>query len=282
MNFYSEKTTSMGPRAIASLLFLCLMTVGLAALPAQAAPPKATTVDYVAVGDSYTAGQGAPPYEAACYRSPSNSYPAKVDALKGVALKLNAACSGATTDDIPAQLPGDPGDLNYQDRSASLVTVTVGGIDAGSNQVATACEGGVVDDDCKALLTITAEEETVLEGKLARAYSAIAEKYPAATVAVMGYPKMFGGFYLWYDFPRALNDSIAELDRIIMEQAAASKVKFVDVRQEFVGHEIGSFQPWINYNADNASDPANFHPNATGYKSGYYQALVNDGLIPRR
>lgn len=277
MNPHSERTP-FKPRATASLLFLSLMTMGLTALPGQAAPPKASTatINYVAVGDSYAAGQGAPEYEnTECYRSPLNSYPAKVDEQKGVVLKLNAACSGASTAEIPGQ-------LTHTDDSLGLVTVTVGGIDAGSNQIATACAGGVVDEDCEALLTITSTEETELKGKLAKAYSAITQKYPVATVAVMGYPKMFGGFYLAYDFPKALNAAIDNLDRIIMEQAAASKVKFVDVREEFNGHEIGSARPWINYNSTTLDDPANFHPNATGYKSGYYQALVNDGVIPKR
>lgn len=277
MNLHSERTTSKGPRAIVSLLFLCLLLTGLTALPGQAAPPKSsTTIDYVAIGDSYTAGQGAPEYEdTVCYRSPLKSYPARVDELKGVALKLNAACSGASTAEIPSQ-------LTYSDSPVGLVTVTVGGVDAGSNQIAGACEGGVVDEDCSAVLTITETEEAALRDKLAGAYSAIKQKYPVATVAVMGYPRMFGGFYLAHEFPKALNESIDNLDRIISHQAGLSGVKFIDVRDEFNGHEIGTFRPWINYNSNNLADPANFHPNATGYKSGYYQALVNDGVIPKR
>lgn len=265
-------------RTTTSLFLLSLTAAGLTALPAQAAPPSSggSPIDYVAVGDSYTAGQGAAPYvDTNCYQSLYDSYPAKVDALKGVALKSNTACSGASTADIPNQ-------LTYVDGAVKLVTVTVGGIDAGSNQVAAACHDGVVDEDCQAVLTITETEELELEQKLSGAYSAIRSTYPNARVAVMGYPKMFAGFYLAYDFPKALNDSINTLNRIIREQTLASGVSFVDVREEFTGHEIGTFRPWINYSSSNANDPANFHPNATGYKSGYYQALVNDGLVPKR
>lgn len=283
MNANSKVSASKRPRTAATLLFLSLTVTGLTAPPGQAAPPvAASTIDYVAVGDSYSAGQGAPPYEPGCYRSPSHSYPAKVDALKGVVLKANAACSGASTLDIPAQ-------LNYDDNALGMVTVTVGGIDAGSNQITTECPDGQMTDRCRALLTIDREEETALRTKLAGAYSAIAQKYPVATIAVLGYPRMFGGFYLWYDFPRELNASIDKLNSIISQEVAASREKpglsrltYVDVTGEFNGHEIGTPRPWINYNSGSVEDPANFHPNATGYKSGYYQALVNDGLLPRR
>lgn len=283
MNANSKVSVSKGPRRVGSLLFLCLTVTGLTALPGQAAPPvAASTTDYVAVGDSYTAGQGAAPYEDnACYRSPSNSYPAKVDALKGVALKANAACSGASTDKIPAQ-------LTYDDPTLGMVTVTVGGIDAGSNQITTDCPGGKMTVECRALLTIDPAEEAKLKAKLAGAYAAIAQKYPAATIAVLGYPRMFGGFYLWSEFPRELNASIDKLNSIISQEVADSREKpglsrltYVDVAGEFSGHEIGTPRPWINYSG-NVDDPANFHPNATGYKSGYYQALVNDNLLPRR
>lgn len=230
----------------------------------------------MAVGDFYTAGQGAAPYsDIVCYKSQFDSYPAKVDALKGVTLRSNTACSGASTADITNQ-------LTYTDSSLGLVTVTVGEIDAGSNQAGAACEGGVVDADCQAVLTIDSKEEAQLKQNLAGAYSAIRGKYPQAKVAVMGYPKMFAGFYLAYDFPKALNASIDNLNRIIKDQTFQSGVSFVDVREEFTGHEIGTFRPWINYNSTNPDDPANFHPNATGYKSVYYQALVNDGVIPKR
>lgn len=163
-----------------------------------------------------------------------------------------------------------------------LVTVTVGGIDAGSDKIATTCESGVVEGDCEELLTLTGEEETELQGKPADAYSAISGKYPKATVAVMGYPEMFGGFYLLQEFPTALNAAVDRLNDIISEQAAESRLKFVnvrlvDVRDEFKGHEIGSFRPWINYGSENVGDSANFHPSATGY----YQALLHDGVIPK-
>lgn len=283
MNLHSERTPFRGPRAIASLLFLGLVTTGLTALPGQAAPPKpsSTTIDFVALGDSYTAGQGTKDAVPGCYRSELTSYPARVNEQKGLNLRHNAACSGSSTADIIGQLhaPDQPTD---PDPTLGLVTLTVGGIDAGSDEIALACADGKVEGYCKDLLTITVEEEDALRGKLADAYSAISWKYPNATVAAMGYPRMFGGFYLTQAFPVALNAAIDRLNDIISNQAVASNAKFVDVREEFKGHEIGSARPWINFNSQDLGDSANFHPNETGYKSGYYQALVNDSVIPKR
>ncbi|MDP5227523.1 MULTISPECIES: SGNH/GDSL hydrolase family protein [Arthrobacter] len=262
-------------RVSALLVMTPAVLTGFLVQPAEAA---ASTTTYAALGDSYTAGQGAPPYQdTVCYRSPQYSYPADVSMLRGISFKGNAACSGASTADIPAELATLPAG------GVKLVTVTVGGIDAGSNQVATDCPNGTLTTECQALLTIDPTEAAALKAKLATAYAQIKTQFPTATVVAMGYPRMFTGLYLLSPFANALNSSINTLDGSISAQAAASGVRFVDVRQAFSGHEIGSFSgQWINYNSSNTADPANFHPNATGYRSGYYQSLVNAGLLPRK
>ena len=72
------------------------MAVGLAAVPAQAVDKT----KYVALGDSFAAGQGAGPYKNdTCYRS-ENTYSELAADTKAIKLIRNAACSGKTTQDV--------------------------------------------------------------------------------------------------------------------------------------------------------------------------------------
>ena len=63
-------------------------------------PAHAATVNYVALGDSYSSGVGTDHYDlsSSCDRS-SLAYPALVAAAKGYTLNFQA-CSGATTTDV--------------------------------------------------------------------------------------------------------------------------------------------------------------------------------------
>jgi hypothetical protein len=83
-------------RLIATLIAL----VGLAAagtLPAAAGHPG--TVQYVALGDSYAAGQGGGTYLNSCLQTASG-YPELLDAEKRIHLRANAACTGASTSEV--------------------------------------------------------------------------------------------------------------------------------------------------------------------------------------
>ena len=72
------------------------------ALVGTAMPANAATVNYVALGDSYSSGVGAGSYyssSGSCDRSP-NAYPAQWAAANSVTSFTFAACSGATTADV--------------------------------------------------------------------------------------------------------------------------------------------------------------------------------------
>jgi sugar lactone lactonase YvrE len=98
---------------------------------------------YVALGDSYSSGEGNPPYEEGtntggetpntCHRSAAAYGPllSKALALEPTTFK---ACSGAVTNDIfepnLADI-GEPAQLSWLGSSTKLVTLTIGGNDAG-------------------------------------------------------------------------------------------------------------------------------------------------------
>ena len=104
-------------------------------------PAAADTVgigQYVALGDSFAAGQGASApedYLNNCLQSP-NGYPALLDAENQIHLRANAACTGATTSDAADE------QLSALKQSTRLVTLTVGAADLGLSQVLAACTAG--------------------------------------------------------------------------------------------------------------------------------------------
>src|SRR5882757_565247 len=97
---------------------------------AHAAGPR-----YVALGDSYSSGVGAGSYDSAsgsCDRS-TKAYPALWAAAHSPASFAFTACSGAKTADVVRS------QLGPVNSSTGLISVTVGGNDAGFADVMTTC-----------------------------------------------------------------------------------------------------------------------------------------------
>jgi lysophospholipase L1-like esterase len=132
--------TARGRRFLARLV--TTLVAGLAGiLTVGALSAAADTVgigQYVALGDSYAAGQGASApeeYLNNCLQSP-NGYPALLDAENQIHLRANAACTGATTSDVADE------QLSALKQGTRLVTLTVGAADLGLSQVLAACTAG--------------------------------------------------------------------------------------------------------------------------------------------
>lgn len=240
-------------------------TLGLTAVAA------ASTVNYVALGDSYSSGVGAGSYidNSACKRS-ANAYPELYAAASGAALNFQA-CSGAKTGDV----------INTQSAalssSTNLVSITVGGNDAGFSSVMETCIVGG-DSGCKTAID-NAENyvANTLPGLLANTYSTIKKKAPGARVIVLGYPHFYqiGGSCAvgLSDTSRGyINGGADALDSAIAKAASNAGFTFADVRGKFTGHEICSAAPWLN----SVTWPVDesYHPTATGQKSGYYPAFT--------
>jgi hypothetical protein len=221
---------------------------------ALAAPAVATASSYVALGDSYTAGDGTRVYYddgSRCYRSP-DAYPPLVAAAEGDTLSFEA-CSGATTADVIAN------QLAALSAATSLVTVQVGGDDAGFSTVGADC--AVFYFPCqKALQTADAFIEGTLPGRLETTYADIsADAYPLGFDSV---GTRCGLNVLTPPNELAANATVGLLDGVIESAAAAQGFTFVDPRPSFSSHELCSSTPWIN----NITLPviATFHPNIAG------------------
>jgi lysophospholipase L1-like esterase len=238
--------------------------------------PLAETLNYAALGDSYSSGVGAPPYDldASCQRS-SRSYPPLWSAAHHSTSFEFLACSGTKTADvlvtqIPALRP-----------STDLVTITIGGNDAGFSPVLGTCTVVTSDRTCNAAVDAAeAFERFVLPSRLARTYAAIRRAAPHARVIVLGYPRLFdlGASCTDPHAPnlsrrRKLNHGADVLNDVINQAVSQqSGFSFADVRDRFTGHGVCSADPWIN----GPSVPTSlgpYHPNQAGYRGGYVFVL---------
>ena len=112
---------------------------------------ESTELEYVAMGDSYSSGEGIEPFlsgtdkssqgENKCHRSQA-AYPLLLEGDTGLDLNLTAfvACSGAITSNITGTGQwGEPSQLDALSESTDVVTLTIGGNDIGFESVLTAC-----------------------------------------------------------------------------------------------------------------------------------------------
>lgn len=268
--------------ALAAGLATLAMAAGLAAAPAQAAD----TTKYIALGDSYAAGQGAGLYKNkndTCFRS-ENSYSELAVDSNPIKLVTNAACSGKTTQEVVAT------QLRQLNKTTELVTITAGGNNLGFGDIVTNCGTAVFDSAFAAACadaSATAKaklDSGQLAGEVASMIESVRAAAPNAKIVVTGYPYLFDPIpagrtdamsefiYRATDLADGLNGSIAAA--AAATDPAAARVKFVDVRIAFAGHGIISNDPWINGAVPDSPD--GFHPNAKGYVA-YYTALSDDG-----
>lgn len=268
--------------ALAAGLATLAMALGFTAAPATAAPPETTgKIKYIALGDSYAAGQGAGPYLDTCFRS-ENAYSEIADEAKAINLVVNAACGGATT-----QIVVDT-QLSELNKSTDLVTITAGGNNLGFANIVTYC-GALGFGDTRATeacAAATAYAEAQLSGPLYRdlvaMIQAVQAAAPNADIVVTGYP------YLFDPIPPGATDALSlfiyqataladRLNATIEAAADFTGVTYVDVTDEFAGHGINSItlDPWIILGSPILEE--NFHPNAEGYEA-YFAALLSEGV----
>jgi lysophospholipase L1-like esterase len=260
--------------ALASSLILGAALTLTGAGTAQA-DSSAAAVDYVALGDSYSSGVGAGAYDAAsgtCKRTP-RAYPALWAAANSPSSFAFTACSGARTGDVTA---GQLGPLNS---GTDLVSLTVGGNDAGFADVMTTC---VLQSEANCLARVNEAKrfvDTTLPGRLDSVYSAIRSKAPSARVVVLGYPRFYklGGSCvagLTENERRAINGAADHLNTATAKRAADHGFAFGDVVPNFTGHEICSGAPWLHsVNWVNVGE--SYHPTAGGQSGGYLPAFRN-------
>jgi lysophospholipase L1-like esterase len=243
---------------LASLVVFGCVFVALA-VPAVAAAGS----PYVALGDSYASGVGTRTYYndgTSCQRSP-DAYGPLIAAARGYSLTFEA-CSGAKTTDVNS---GQLGPLNG---STKLVTITIGGNDAGFSTVIVDCAAWYFP--CQSAIdNANSFIRNRLPALLDTTYAEIRSHAPSAHVVVLGYPHLFTSNGATCNFDaltsyheQELNGTADLIDGVIAGRAAAHGFTYVDPRNAFNSHEVCSSSEWLNGLSWPTSE--SFHPNVSG------------------
>ncbi len=239
----------------------------LVPFPAADAAPA---VNYVALGDSYSSGLGAGDYissSGSCDRS-YDAYPELWAAANSPASFVSVTCAGASTTDVLSS------QVSALSASTGLVSITIGGNDAGFSHVMETC---VLFSTSSCLSAVSAAEtfvKTQLPARLDTTLRTIRADAPAAKVVVLGYPDL-------YDLSKsstciglstqdriALNTGADDLDGALQVAAAANGDTFADVRGQFTGHDICDSGSWL-HSVDIFAISSSYHPTAAGQDLGY-------------
>jgi len=240
--------------------------IGLAMLVTGVLIPAASAAaapQYVALGDSYSSGVGTRVFyeeSGECDRSP-DAYGPKIAAAKGYTLSFQA-CSGAKTPEVNSK------QLGTLSSSTSLVTITIGGNDAGFSNVIINC--ALYYFTCgSAISEANTFIKNKLPGLLETTYKDIRAKATTAKVVVLGYPKLFTAEgktcnvnFLTSGNEKKMNESAELLDSVIKGRAEASKFTFVNPTKAFESHEVCSSSEWLNGQSNPLSE--SYHPNVSG------------------
>ncbi|MEU3143700.1 MULTISPECIES: SGNH/GDSL hydrolase family protein [unclassified Streptomyces] len=236
------------------------------------ASQQAAADGYVALGDSYSSGVGAGSYISSsgdCKRS-TKAYPYLWNAANSPSSFDFTACSGARTDEVLAS------QLGPLSAGTGLVSISVGGNDAGFADVMTTC---VLQSESTCLSRINTARSyatSTLPGKLDNVYSAIRTRAQNAEVVVLGYPRFYrlGTTCIGLSEAKraAVNDAADLLNSVTAQRANAHGFTFADVRTPFTGHEICSGNSWL-HSVNWANIGESYHPKAAGQSGGYLPAF---------
>ncbi|NYD41177.1 SGNH/GDSL hydrolase family protein [Nocardioides panaciterrulae] len=286
-------------RLLAALALAVAGAAAVATTPAEAPSPG---LDYVALGDSYSAGPLIPRQRleaGLCLRSDHN-YPSLLARRLHVTSFRDVTCTGAESKDLSRPvhtgLPGPPSppQLAALDRGTDLVTLGIGGNDDGlfsalfrtcprlarRDPDGAPCRDAYTDDDGTDELAakvdhVRAHLRTLLRRIRARA--------PKAEVWVVGYPRVLpadgtcraiplaAGDYRWADrIERTLNTAL-------QSTAALDGAHFADTYAASTGHDAcAGPDAWINGSVESLRRAAAYHPLRSGMEA---EARLLQGLI---
>jgi lysophospholipase L1-like esterase len=279
-------------RAVVGVLALAGLALGSGAAPASAASEDA--LSYVALGDSMASGPLIPDITGpvACGRSTHN-YPHELAGRLGASLR-DVTCSGARSKhmtepqslsllDIP--MGSAPPQFDALRADTDLVTLTIGGNDAGLVGIAEGCrtldpnatpckdqyyEGGVDQ---------IGERLAAFAPKLGVVLDTIHQRSPQARVIVTGYGlyiKPGGCFPLQPVLPvdaDFLQGSVNRMNAVIARQSALHGAEYIDLATPSKGHDACQLpsKKWVEgYVPTSAAAP--LHPNRNGEEN--YAAVI--------
>lgn len=268
-----------------------LLAVAIAAVMTTASPAGALPANYVALGDSYTAGPIIPLYEQpyGCLRS-TNNYPHLVAPVIGLPLR-DVSCSGAETGDMTSAqgvTPGpNPPQFDALDAGTTVVTLQIGGNDIGFSSLAESCFSPVPQGTpCQDANVVNGQDQVsqrIAEAapKVAAAVAGIHTRAPNARVFVLGYPAIVPDTdaltetaTCWPQLPISPQDipwvraKEKELNAMVANAAAQNGATYIDLYAASIGHDAckAPVIRWVEP-AVPAGPAAPVHPNLVGMRA---------------
>jgi lysophospholipase L1-like esterase len=256
----------------------------VAAIVALAAPAPALA-DYVALGDSYTAGPLIPlqiqPY--GCLKSDHNYAHLAAPQLGQPAFR-DASCSGAETEDMTSPQDVDPDGPNPPQfdsltKQTRFVTIQIGGNDIGFTSILQNCAtANPFAHPCRDKYVVNgrdtlADKIAATAPKVAAVLQGIHARSPDARVFVVNYAAILPetGSGCWPQVPIGFTDVPylrgveKNLNAMLAQQAAANGARIVDDYTASIGRDAcrSATTRWVEpLVPGNAAAP--FHPNARG------------------
>jgi hypothetical protein len=276
----------------ASLLASCALVLVAGPVPLAEARPAAPAAraasypDYVALGDSYSAGPLIPaqrPDPLNCLRS-TNNYPAFLAGYAAVSTYRDVTCSGARVRDFShtqtTVIPGlynPPPQLAALSDQTDLVTVGIGGNEFGlfGSMTATCAEVAPSDPNgapCRKFFTNARgvnkkyRDAKRLRRHIAHGLVEIHRAAPQAKVLIVGYPRLLPSTGTCSAVPFAAGDYAFGrhverlLNRSISRAAARHHATYVNTFGVSKGHDAcAGAKAWVN-GSENTAQAAAYHP----------------------
>jgi len=279
-------------------------------------PTEAPTASYVAMGDSFSSGEGNPVFEYGtdedgvneCHRSP-DAYPRLLQADSSLSLGATAfvTCSGATTNQVKNGGPangawGEDSQVHFLSPDTDVVTITVGGNNIQFSEFANACVYGSCasssskyQESWDILTDLTRTD--YLPSQLESLFSDMSSELWLNTtvkVYVVGYPYLMTqaswedrGVGICSDFDEdeatAAEALVLKLDGVISTAVTDfddSRFVYVDplaTGSPFLGHELCRGGSYFRGTEAGLDDPVYvFHPNVDGQQA--YAELIESNM----
>jgi hypothetical protein len=286
------------------------LLAGHAAGPAPAAATSAPQgyTEYVALGDSFSAGPLIPqqrPDSIVCVKS-TNNYPAFLATYFGMPRFTDVTCSGAETPDMRTRQrtivpgPAPAPQLDALTPSTDLVTLGIGGNDFGlfGSMISTCEEVRSRNPEgapCKRHFTVDGvdtkkRDARRIQARVGRVVREIRARSPRADVFLLGYPRLLpltgtcaevpfaAGDYVWGNEVEVL------LNRSIRRAAENNGASYINLYPASRGRDAcAGDAAWVNGSEVKPLEAANFHPYLQGMRGASRAAYrqITGAVAPR-
>lgn len=247
------------------------------------APPDAmvdtevtSDIDYVALGDSFSAGPFISTMRSdpqGCARSRSN-YPAFLADWLDVASYTDVSCSAAVTADLYASMQMFDGNttgpqLEAVTAETDLVTIGIGGNDFAVYDSLIRCQDGAACPvaDLKA-------DARKIAGRIEQAVRRIQRAAPDAAVYVVGYPDILptegtcDAVGVSAEVLGPVTEIAGLLNASLSQGATAAGASYIDMEAVSEGHDVcAKGRAWVNGPRFRAGIAAPFHPKINGMRA---------------